>query len=177
MPLVTGHDGAVADWVAARLGIAIAPPYVALGVLNDTGTLIGGAVFSGRSGANIDVTIYGPGAMTRPALRAGFAYVFGQLRCERLTARCKRSNVAMRRLMERLGFTYEGTQRRYWGPERSDDAMLYGMTRDECRWLPTRASSLPCSATRHPRAASGPIVSSRSRRPGTAASTPQNSSR
>lgn len=176
MPLLTGHDAAIADWVAARLGVTIAPPYVAMGVLDADGTLIGGAVFSGKGGANIDVTIYGPRAMTREALRAGFAYVFGQLRCERLTARCKRTNVAMRRLMERLGFAYEGTQRRYWGEGRENDAMLYGMTRDECRWPPTRASSPPCSAGRRPQAANGPTTPSRHRGPGTAASIRRTSS-
>ena len=135
MTVLTGHDDAVAQWVAANLGVTIAPPYVALGVLDAAGVLIGGAVFSGYSGANIDVTIYGPRAMTREALRAGFAYVFSQLRCERLTARCKRSNAVMRRLMDRLGFRYEGTQRRYWGSDRNSDAMVYGMTREECRWI------------------------------------------
>ena len=135
MPLLAGHDEAVAEWVATNLGVTIAPPYVSLGVLGADGVLIGGAVFSGYSGANIDVTIYGPRAMTRAAMRAGFGYVFGQLRCERLTARCKRSNASMRRLIDRLGFKYEGAQRRYWGPDRNDDAMVYGMTRDECRWL------------------------------------------
>jgi RimJ/RimL family protein N-acetyltransferase len=135
MPILTGHDDAVAQWVAGNLGVTIAPPYVSLGVLGADSVLIGGAVFSGYSGANIDVTIYGPRAMTRAAMRASFGYVFGQLRCERLTARCKRSNASMRRLMDRLGFKHEGTQRRYWGPDRNDDAMVYGMTRDECRWL------------------------------------------
>lgn len=135
MPLLTGHDAAVTNWVAARLGISIAPPYTALGVLDVAGTLIGGAVFSGYSGANIDVTIYGQGAASKPVLAAGFRYVFGQLRCERLTARCKRSNAAMRKHMDFLGFKHEGTQRRYWGPTRNDDALLFGMTRDECRWI------------------------------------------
>lgn len=176
MPLLLGHDASVANWVAARLGIAIAPPYVALGVLDGAGTLIGGAVFSGFSGANIDVTIYGPRAMTRQAMRAGFAYVFGQLRCERLTARCKRSNAQMRRLMERLGFVHEGTQRRYWGAGRENDAIVYGMTRDDCRWLPTRASSPPCSGERRPQAANGPTTPFRRHGPGTAASTRRTSS-
>jgi RimJ/RimL family protein N-acetyltransferase len=139
MPILTGHDASVANWVAAHLGITIAPPYTALGVLDAAGAAIGGAVFSGYSGANIDITIYGPRALTRPAIRATFRYVFGQLRCARLTARCKRSNVAMRRLLERLGFRHEGTQRRYWGEGRENDALLYGMTKDECRWIDERA--------------------------------------
>lgn len=135
MSLLIGHDAAVADWVAANLGITIAPPYAAIGVLDDGGRLAGGAVFTGWDGANIDVTVYGPRAVSRAALRAAFAYVFVQLRCQRLTARCRRSNVVSRRFMERLGFKHEGTQRRYWGPTRDHDAMLYGMTRDECRWI------------------------------------------
>jgi RimJ/RimL family protein N-acetyltransferase len=132
MPLLVGHDEAVAGWVAANLGITIAPPYTALGVTNDAGTLIGGAVFHGRSCGNIDVTIYGPRAMTRSAIRAAMAYVFVQLGCTRLTARCRRSNRAMVRLLPRLGFKHEGVQRGYyWG----EDAMMWGMLKTECRWL------------------------------------------
>lgn len=135
MPLITGHDDAVANWVAVRLGITIAPPYTALGVLDGAGTLIGGAVFHGHCGASIDVTIYAPRALTRGALRATCQYVFGQLRCERLGAYCKRSNAGMRALMERLGFRLEGVARRYWGAGRDNDAMIYGMLRTECLWL------------------------------------------
>jgi RimJ/RimL family protein N-acetyltransferase len=135
MPLLTGHDDAVANWVAAGLGITIAPPYTAIGVIDASGRLIGGAVFTAWDGANIDVTVYGPRAMTRGALRAGCRYAFGQLRCERITARCKRTNKAMRDLMERLGFVHEGTQRRFWGAGRENDAMLYGMLKNDCRWL------------------------------------------
>lgn len=135
MPLLTGHDQAVATWVAAHLGIPIAPPYVALGVIDASGTLIGGAVFHGHCGASIDVTIYGPGALTRGALRATCQYVFGQLRCERLGAFCRRTNVPTRKLVERLGFRLEGVARSYWEEGRAGDAMIYGMLKAECRWL------------------------------------------
>lgn len=135
MRILFGHDAEVALWVGDRLNVAISPPFTALGVLDASGVLRGGAVFNDFTGANVEVTAYGPGAMQAGVLRAGFRYVFVQLGCERATARTRRGNRTMRALLPRMGFRWEGLARHFYGPNRSDDACLYGMLRSECRWI------------------------------------------
>jgi RimJ/RimL family protein N-acetyltransferase len=63
-------------------------------------------------------------------------YAFVQLGCCRLTARTRRSNKPMRRMLPKMGFMYEGTMRRFYGPTRADDAFCYGMyPANAIRWL------------------------------------------
>jgi RimJ/RimL family protein N-acetyltransferase len=64
------------------------------------------------------------------ALRAIVAYAFNELDLERLGARIHAKNEASRRLLTRLGFTYEGTLRGHVmrdGARR--DCQIYGMLR------------------------------------------------
>jgi hypothetical protein len=69
---------------------------------------------------------------TRAFVRACFRYAFDTLKAERVTGRVAASNRIARDMDERLGFRIEGRQARGFG---ADDAVIYGMTRGECRWL------------------------------------------
>ena len=67
----------------------------------------------------------------REAMESVIAHGFGGLGLERLAARLHAGNEASRRLLERLGFTYEGTLRGHVlrdGTRR--DCLLYGRLRD-----------------------------------------------
>lgn len=131
--IVAGRDKAVAAWMGREMGVDFAPPFTAFGVTNRDGFIVGAFLFNNYETAeDIHVSIYGPRAMTRAVLRYGFGYVFDQLNCKRLTAQCRRRNRAMRKLMERLGFTLEGVKRH---TSRHEDVMIYGMLRGECKWL------------------------------------------
>jgi ribosomal-protein-alanine N-acetyltransferase len=58
------------------------------------------------------------------------AFAFGELELERLSARCHAGNEASRRLLEKLGFSYEGTLLGHVlrdGERR--DCLLYGRTK------------------------------------------------
>lgn len=134
MQLVYGQDNAVALWVARQLQLSIHPPYVAIGVVADDGRELGGMVFNDWNGANMEVTVYGPRALNRMTLRAAFNYVFNEAKAIRLTARTKRNNKRMRKLLLRIGFEYEGTMKDYFG--RSDDAMLFRLTpQAAAKWM------------------------------------------
>ena len=64
------------------------------------------------------------------ATQAVIATAFGALKLERLTARVHSGNEKSVRLLERLGFRYEGTLRAYFlrdGERR--DCLLYGLTK------------------------------------------------
>jgi len=137
--IVYGHDAAVAEWMGGRLDTVFAPPYVALGVTNSEGRLVGGLLFNDYNGQNIEVTAYGPGAVTKESVGAMFNYAFVQLGCWRLTARTRRSNHTMRELLTRLGFKHEGIQQGYWGRSKANDCFLYGMTRQNCKWITPHA--------------------------------------
>jgi hypothetical protein len=138
--VIADRHEAIALWVGDKLGIRFAPPLQAIGFAADNGWLRGGAVFTGFNGCNIDITIAGHGCMTRSNLQTVYTYVFGQLGCERMTARVRRSNLPMRRLLEThpwLGFRQEGMQRRYWGPTEHDDVIVYGVLRSDFRFAST----------------------------------------
>lgn len=71
-------------------------------------------------------------------LFAVFDYPFNGLRLRRATAMVRGKNERALRLVKNLGFTYEGTMRHYF---RDDDAVIYGMLREECRFLDLRKAA------------------------------------
>jgi RimJ/RimL family protein N-acetyltransferase len=61
-----------------------------------------------------------------------FGYPFNQVGCRRLTATTEAKNQPVRAFLCHLGFREEGVIRQGFP---TDDAVVYGMLRDECRWL------------------------------------------
>jgi RimJ/RimL family protein N-acetyltransferase len=131
--LVFGHDADIAQWAASNLGIEISPPFVAIGVADAAG-LRGGIVYNNYNRHDIEMSIYGPGCMYRGVIRAALSYPFDQLGVLRVTAQTRRGNKLMRALLPRLGFELEGVKRRHFGPNRRDDAFVYGLLREQNKW-------------------------------------------
>lgn len=90
---------------------------------------------------DIEMTIIAdtPRWATRGAIQFLLAYPFNQLGCRRVTALIGRKNKRSRRLVEGLGWKLEGTCRRAW--DGKQDCMVYGMLREECRWLPAEKAT------------------------------------
>ena len=124
MTLIENCDDEVVSWASQHLKQTIFPPYRAFGIA-ENGEMIGAMVFNGWNGANMEITVYGPGAMTKSAISFAYDYIFNQAGAIRLTARTRRNNLLMRKLLPRLGFKYEGTMKKYFGPEKADDALLF----------------------------------------------------
>jgi hypothetical protein len=124
----------VAAWAAGRMGQAVIPPFYAVGVMDNRGEPIGALIWSELTGANIELTIYGPRAFPRGVIIASFAYAFNALGVSRITVRCQADKPKLIRLIEKMGWRREGTLRRFYGPEL--DAVIFGMVREDCRWLP-----------------------------------------
>lgn len=123
-----GHDDAVAAWAAERLGCHFSRPYVGIGRIDDSGTLVAAAVYTAYSHTNIELNLYAP---NRAAQRHWWGYVaytypFEEIGVLRVTMRTRRSNKVTRRLLERFG-VFEGVQRRFYGPTRADDAFTFGV--------------------------------------------------
>lgn len=97
-------------------------------------TLIAGVAYTNRRDHEIHGHIFAdPGSLTRGFIRAMFHYPFYQLGVRRITACARVSNHQSRKFLHRVGFALEGMQRS--GYQDGEDKMLFGMLREECRWL------------------------------------------
>jgi len=143
---VFGQDSFVGQWVADQLPGFGGPegfgPFYALGFALD-GRLIAGAVYHEFRphpfGADVRISFAAssPRWGSSRNIRAVFAIPFLQYGCGRVTTVAGRRNAAARRLNEGVGFTFEGLIRRGW--DGREDAIVYGMLREECRWLKEKA--------------------------------------
>lgn len=139
MRLVGGDGEMVIKFVETALGKEITRPAVAFGIIDDKDILIGGAVFNDYTGNNIEMTLHCRGLWARPNVLQSIAhYVYEVNGCERLTARTRRGNIAVRKLLPKAGFSFEGTQKRYFGKSKEDDALLFVLFRDKAeKWMKT----------------------------------------
>jgi hypothetical protein len=137
MTPVFGYDAEVAAWAGAQLGVEFQQPYRAMGVIDPAGVLRGASIFNDHyPGGNIEMTLVGAGMLTRRVQRAIVHFAFNTCGASRLTARTAYRNRLVRRLLPKAGFAFEGTQKRYFGPERGDDALVYVLFRENAgRWL------------------------------------------
>lgn len=123
-------DPAVSGWVGERVGCEFGD-CAAIGLL-EGGRLICGVVYShwmiGPENS-VEMTIAAEGRWAhRRTLKVFFSYAFDNLNCRRVTAVMRSPG-----FLERLGFTHEGTLRK--GYPNGDDMLVYGMLREECRWI------------------------------------------
>lgn len=134
--VIYGQDERVAAWVASRVDVdSFGPGTVALG-LEEDGNLIAGVAFNMYTKASICMHVAAePGRrwMNRDFLWRSFAYPFIQLKCNRITGLVRMDNLDAQRFDEHLGFKREGLVRR--GCVDGTDMILYGMLREECRFL------------------------------------------
>lgn len=148
--IILGCDAAVALWVRRRL---VDPPVedwgpcVAIGVtLGDT--LVAGIVLNNFRWPSIEASIAStsPRWCSRRNLAAIFSYPFRQLECRRLGATTGVTNQPARAFLCRLGLRVEGICRQALV---SGDAVIYGMTPAECRWLPLPSAPHPRQGNGH----------------------------
>lgn len=135
--ILIGEDQAVAALVGSKIPGFAPVKFTALGVVRNQ-KLVGGVIYHNYSRHGIEVT----GAFDDPrwalpqTMRALFDYPFQQLGCVRITAVIAKKNKRSRRLCEGLGFRLEGVARK--GFDGKQDACIYGMLREECKWLMTK---------------------------------------
>lgn len=132
-------NAAIAQWAGDKLGVTFFPPYLALGIVPDNignyppwSQLAGAVICADNTDANIELSVYAPGSLTPGIVRDLAHYVFVQLGKERLTLRTKRSNKRARKVLARH-FKYECTAVNWFA--RNEDAIVFRMLRDECKWL------------------------------------------
>lgn len=139
MRLVWGVDGAIADYVAAHFDVIAKRGWTgfhsAAGFADEDGNVFGGVVLSDYYLHDAGITIYleRPG-LTRAALKELFSYAFETVGLMRLSAETSKKNRKSRSVLERLGFSLEGVRRRGWHDGVSDKC-LYGLLKENCKWL------------------------------------------
>lgn len=87
----------------------------------------------------VTLLIIDPACVTRRVMHAMFTALFSQVR--RLTAEVEPHNRRALLQVRRLGFQYEGFRR--LGLEGTRDTMMFGMLREECRFLPGYVAPSP----------------------------------
>lgn len=132
--LVFGQDERVARWCQERMPdfIGWSGHYVTVGRERNS-ELDGGIVFTDYTRTNLTMAIVLEAPLTRPLLRAAFYYPFLQMKVRRVTALVDAKNLKSRTLCEKAGFRQEGVLR---DGGVTDDVIVFGMTRAECRWVP-----------------------------------------
>ena len=140
MKILYGEDARVIAWMRNVLPVD-RNAETALGVVRDDGTLIAGFAcvrFLERNAKPVSMEICV--VATRPIwarpeiMRDLLFYPFVQVGCVRLTSMVAASNRLARKTNEKAGFVQEGVIRK--GFDGTDDLIVYGMLRNECRWLP-----------------------------------------
>lgn len=137
MRLIFGADEYLSRWVGSMSPTEHTEfgPCTAIGVAID-GQLSGAVVYHEYrpycKSVQMSCAAVNKRWLSKEAMRVFFHYPFVQLQCQRVTAIVARKNKPSRSLVEGVGFRLEGVCRKGFG---SDDAIIYGMLRHECRWL------------------------------------------
>lgn len=138
--IIVDQSGRVASWVSARIPGKDDFPEDARAIgLEQDGEVIAGVVYTMYTGSGVCMHVAAvPGArwMTRDFLYTVFAYPFLQLQCRRVTGLVRTDNEPAQRFDEHLGFVCEGVMRA--ADDDGCDLIVYGMLREECRWLNVR---------------------------------------
>jgi hypothetical protein len=121
----------IANWHQTNGRVFVAPPYSAMCWINDKDEIVASVLFNDYNKFNIDAHICMPGTFSINKIRDIFKYVFEFLKCTRLTAKPKRSNKMVVKLIERLDFTSEATLNEYWGIGAENDALVYVFKADK----------------------------------------------
>lgn len=121
-------DERVALFVAKQCGTVINPPYTLMGIVR-AGEIVAGVVFNHWTGADIHLTVAGHG-WSRAVLADIGQYVFGQLKCERMTFVTEQPRVV--RLAEKLGGQVEGMLRNHFGKDRP--GFIVGVLKEDYPW-------------------------------------------
>lgn len=115
------------------------PNWFCVSVREDiTGHIVAGLACEFKSAFDVHFScaVDEPDAITRRLLRGIFRALF--TKASRITALCAPDNHTAEDRLKRLGFVYEGFVRR--GLDGIDDALMYGMLPEDCKYLGVRAA-------------------------------------
>jgi RimJ/RimL family protein N-acetyltransferase len=105
------------------------------GIINDQTEFVAGVIISNFREHDCEISCATEtSAAWRPTvLTAVFQYIFVQLNCVRCTSIVTKANKKSRGFLKALGFELEGNVR--LGYDGVKDALIYGLLRQDCRYL------------------------------------------
>lgn len=130
--LVFGHDATCLEWLQQRWDVGRRPQIVP-GIVNESGVLHGAVPLWQENVWTWELGVYSEGVISPRVVRDVFAFVFVELAADRLQMKTQRSNKTMRKLAPKIGWTFEGVAKSYYGD--GDDALMFAMTPLTCRWM------------------------------------------
>ena len=84
----------------------------------------------------MELSFYGPGAVTASVVRQLMRYAFDWLKVNRVTAKTPRQNKTVICGLPSFGFRMEGVMRHYYGPVKRLDAIVFGLLKaDAIRFM------------------------------------------
>lgn len=129
MNLVFGHDEVVAEWAEKKLGYKIPNRLCSVGVIRADGSLCGAAVFHNFNRANVELSFFGPGAVTRGIVVGIMEFIFERFDVSRVTGMTQRGHRRVVKGLPKIGFKFEGVARRFYGDKKRLDGIMFGLTR------------------------------------------------
>ena len=109
--------------------------------LDDDGQPVGCIVYRHITDKNLEMMVALPAgghSVTRAFVHEMFRFPFVQLRLPHVSTVADEANTASVALTLHVGFTIEGRMRRLYNGR---DGIIFGMCRDECRWIGPRFRS------------------------------------
>ena len=106
--------------------------------LDDDGKPLGCIVYRHITDKNLEMMValpHGGRSVSREFVHRMFHYPFVQLRLPHISTVADEANTASIELTLHVGFTIEGRLRRIFNGR---DGIIFGMCRDECRWIGPR---------------------------------------
>jgi RimJ/RimL family protein N-acetyltransferase len=120
-------------WLEQQLGDSFSGEVIGLGLERD-GRWVAAVAYHERQSHNVNASIAAlPGSLTKHYMKAIFDYPFNYLKVSRITSCVRPGNAASITWNKRVGFTYEGCQRK--GYPDGEDKLIFGMLREECKWI------------------------------------------
>ena len=117
--LLLGDDTRVADWAFKTYKFTPTKFDIAIGIVEPPGKLVGAALFQACNGNDAQISYYGYRTFSPGIIRA-IARVSVGLNLSRLTAITSKKNKRLIRALEKIGFSREGVQRRFYGHQDTD---------------------------------------------------------
>tara|TARA_R110000803_G_scaffold22601_3_gene56065 strand:+ start:1544 stop:1969 length:426 start_codon:yes stop_codon:yes gene_type:complete len=126
------------EWLAPRAHMAEYDENFSYIAFVEDGNILGVLLFSDYDGHNIFVhlALDDPRCCQRRYIKLMFDYAFNQAKVSRMTAMCLNGYERNEKLLSRTGFVKEGVVRKFFRTGSGvKDAALYGMLKEECRWV------------------------------------------
>lgn len=112
--IVFGRDAEVGAWM---FNVSRCRPMLfnmAVGIADETGAFVGGVMWTGYNGSDVEIHYVGPGTLKRRIVRMIFGISALHFRVNRVTIRTRKEH--MSRGVLKLGAVYEGLVKRLYGP-------------------------------------------------------------